>query len=127
MKLTTHSAYGDIVMKPLMGMVACLGIALCSSNAMAINRYNATTMTCENARQTLRNEGAAILRYPSKRVAGMTLYDRYVRNSQSCGYNEYAEHATVPTSDNLKCPVLNCQPLSNLDGDWPGIIPHNSL
>lgn len=114
-------------MKPLAGMALCLGIALCSSNALAINRYNVTTLTCDNARQILRDQGAAIFRYPSKKVSGMTLYDRYVRNSQSCDYDEYAERATVPTSDNLKCPVLNCEPISNLDDSWPRFIPHNSL
>ncbi|TWD57436.1 hypothetical protein [Allorhizobium terrae] len=114
-------------MKPLMGTIICLGIALSAGNALAINRYNVTTLNCEEARQILRDQGAAIFRHPSKRVSGMTLYDRYVRNSQSCGYDEYAERAVVPTKDNLRCPVLNCQPLSNLDGNWPNFIPHYSL
>lgn len=114
-------------MKTLLGTAFCLGFALCSSNAMAINRYNVTTMPCENVRQILRDQGAAILRYPSTKVSGMTLYDRYVRSSQACDYDEYAERATVPTKDNLKCPVLNCKPVSDLDDSWPRFIPHYSL
>ena len=56
------------------------------------------------------NEGAVILRYPSTRVQGMTLYDRYVTRSAMCAPHEYAERAYVPTRDTDRCPVLNCQP-----------------
>ncbi|HBF30030.1 hypothetical protein [Rhizobium sp.] len=114
-------------MKALLGPSLCLGIALSAGSAMAIDRYDATTLNCANARQILRDKGAAIFRYPSQRVKGMVLYDRYVRNTQSCDNDQYAERATIPTRDNLQCPVLNCQPLSNLNDNWPSFIPHNSL
>lgn len=115
------------MMKMILGSVLCAGIALSSGSAFAIDRYDVTKLNCDNARQILRDKGAAIFRYPSKRVSGMVLYDRYVRNSQSCDNDQYAERATVPTRDNLQCPVLNCQPLSNLVDEWPNIVPHNSL
>lgn len=96
-----------------------------ASPALAISRYNVPGMTCEAARQAIRSEGAVILRYPSTRVSKMTLYDRYVRNSDYCDDNEYAERAYVPTRDNPRCPVLACEPKSNLDGMM--FIPRLSL
>jgi hypothetical protein len=78
--------------------------------ALAISRYNSTALTCDQARQRVINEGAVILRYPSTRVQGMTLYDRYVTRSAMCAPHEYAERAYVPTRDTDRCPVLNCQP-----------------
>ncbi|KQV31713.1 hypothetical protein ASC97_18665 [Rhizobium sp. Root1203] len=96
-----------------------------ASPALAISRYNSQAMTCQKARTAIHNEGAVILRYPSKRVAGMTLYDRYIRNSRFCDANQYAEWTRIPTKDNPNCPVLNCQNIDNLDGTF--IIPDNSL
>lgn len=87
-----------------------------ASPALAISRYNAGSLTCEGARQAIRSEGAVIIRYPSKRVASMTLFDRYVRSSDYCDPHEYAERSFVRTKDNPRCPVLVCEPKSNLDG-----------
>ncbi len=114
-------------MRTILGATVCLSIVLVSGSALAIQRYNSTSLDCAQAQQILREQGAAIFRHASKRVSGMTLYDRYVRNSQSCDYDQYAERATVPTRDNLQCPVLNCQPLSNLDDNWTRFVPHYSL
>ena len=77
--------------------------------AFAISRYNSTSLTCDQVRQRLVNEGAAILRYPSTRVKDMTLYDRYVTRNAMCDPHEYADRAYVPTRDTDRCPVLNCQ------------------
>ncbi len=98
---------------------------LAASPAMAISRYNSLTITCNRARAAIHNEGAVIFRYPSTRVRGMALFDRYVRNSRFCDANKYAEWTRIPTKDNPQCPVLNCQNIDNLDGTF--IIPNNSL
>ncbi|MGG7517148.1 hypothetical protein ACQ3G6_04575 [Allorhizobium undicola] len=105
--------------------VACLCLA--ASNASAIGRYDTPAMDCSSVRNLLRQEGAAILRHPSTRVAGMTLYDRYVSETGFCQSGEYAERATVPTRDNRACPVLNCQPVDNLDDGFMRIIPRHRL
>ncbi|RKE85228.1 hypothetical protein [Rhizobium sp. AG855] len=94
-------------------MVAALGAA---SPADAISRYNSQSLTCDQARQRVLNEGAVILRYPSTRVRGMTLYDRYVTRNALCAPHEYAERAYVPTRDEPRCPVLNCQSYDPLPG-----------
>lgn len=79
--------------------------------AHAIKRYTITNMACEKVQSLVRNDGAAILRYPSKKVAGMTLYDRYVRDSNFCAFpHEYAERAWVPAKDDKTCAVRVCKP-----------------
>jgi hypothetical protein len=104
-------------MRPInFAAVASVAIIAAAGPALAISRYNSASLTCDGARQAIRSEGAVIMRYPSKRVDNMTLYDRYVRNSDYCDPNEYAERAYVPTSDSPQCPVLACEPKSNLDG-----------
>ena len=109
-------------MKTVLIALTLLSLA---SPAAAISRYNSLTMTCEAARQAIRSEGAVILRHPSVRVKDMTLYDRYVRESRYCSVNQYAEDAYIPTRDNPRCPVLNCQLIDNLDGMI--FIPRNRL
>ncbi|SMD08524.1 hypothetical protein [Rhizobium sp. RU36D] len=104
-------------MKRIIFVAAVTGLTIAATGpALAISRYQSSSLTCEGARQAIRSEGAVIIRYPSKRVGNMTLYDRYVVNSDFCDPNEYAERAYVPTSDSPRCPVLACEPKSNLDG-----------
>jgi len=86
--------------------------------ANAISRYSSTSMTCEQARQAIRSEGAVILRFPSKNVAGLTRFDRYVRNSRYCDSHEYAEWTRIPTRDNPGCRVLACEPIPRHDTDF---------
>ncbi len=92
-------------------VAAVIGVA---SPAAAVSRYNSQSLTCAEARQRVIDEGAVILRYPSTRVRGMTLYDRYVTRNAQCDDNEYAERAYVPTRDEPQCPVLSCEPVSPL-------------
>lgn len=87
-----------------------------AEQAHAISRYNSLSMSCAEARATVQREGAAILRYPSKRVAGMTLYDRAVRNRAQCGNYEVADLKSLPTSDDPKCMIRVCVPKT--DDDW---------
>jgi len=101
-------------MKRLICIVAALLVA---SPALAISRYNAQSMTCAAARRAVLEQRAAIFRFPSKRVAGLTLYDRYVRDNRQCDAHEYAARAYIPTRDEVRCPVLACEPLPD---DWRG-------
>jgi hypothetical protein len=50
--------------------------------AQAISRVETTKTDCSAIRATLIREGAAILRYTSKR--GLPIYDRYVSSSLMC-------------------------------------------
>lgn len=89
-------------------IVAILAI-IAATNAHAISRYNSKELTCSEARQILKDEGAAIFRYPSTRVPGLTLYDRYVASSRYCYSGEQAQTAYIPTEDTNKCLVYNCR------------------
>lgn len=77
--------------------------------ANAISRYNTQTMQCDTVQSRVRSEGAAILRYKSKRT-NMTLYDRYVAHGGYCDVDEYAKLEVVPAKDTNRCRVLKCMP-----------------
>lgn len=89
-------------------------IALCLAAtalpAHAISRYNSMQLSCEAAQDRIQDEGAVILRYQSKRVKGLPLYDRYVAHGGFCQTNEYAKLEVVPTADTNRCRVLKCMP-----------------
>lgn len=103
--------------------MTALIIALTVSPALAISRYNPKTLTCESAQAAIHDQGAVIYRYTSPR--GLPLYDRYVRNSRYCEGNEYADWTSIPTKDNPKCQVLNCQKRDNIDDRL--FIPNHNL
>lgn len=92
-------------------LICILAAVLAASPALAISRYNAQSMTCAAARQAVLGQRAVIFRFPSRRVAGLTLYDRYVRDNRQCDSHEYAARAYIPTRDEARCPVLACEPL----------------
>ncbi|KQV81428.1 hypothetical protein [Rhizobium sp. Root1220] len=100
-----------------------VAVVLAASPAFAISRLSPLKMTCEQARAAVHNQGAVIFRWTSPR--GLPLYDRFVRDSRFCDANQYAEWKRIPTRDEPSCPVLFCENLNRLDGDF--IIPDNSL
>ncbi|MEM5501742.1 hypothetical protein WNY59_09080 [Ahrensia kielensis] len=77
--------------------------------AFAIERVDTPQTTCANIQNILNRDGAAILRYPSKRVANYTLYDRYVSGDRFCKRDERAEPALVPSKDRANCHVRLCK------------------
>ncbi|MDI7860985.1 hypothetical protein MRS76_03370 [Rhizobiaceae bacterium n13] len=91
------------------GLLICLSLVLLAGPALAISRYNSLSISCQEAHRRIVNERAVILRYPSTRVRGMTLYDRYVINSSMCGNREIAQRSYIPTKDTPKCPVYSCK------------------
>ena len=96
--------------------ILTLCIVMVSFPTLAINRYNVTTMTCAAIQQTVQREGAAILRWQSKRVAGLPLYNRYVRHGGFCEPGQYARSAYVPSKDRKSCRVKECADYSFDDG-----------
>jgi hypothetical protein len=109
--------YGSISVKGMQAMkkllaslaVTCAVTFPSAEPAVAISRYNSTGMSCAAVQRAIAREGAVILRYPSRNVRGMTLYDRYVADSGLCDGHEFADRATVPTADTPRCPVLACK------------------
>lgn len=95
------------MIKFMIPAAAALAATLAASEAGAISRYNSTGMSCERIHGILASQKAAIFRYPSKRVANLPLYDRYVRSEAYCGPHQVAEEVTIPSA-NGQCPVLHC-------------------
>jgi hypothetical protein len=87
--------------------LALVATAMLASPALAISRVETTGKSCAQVKSIVQSQGAAILRYHSKR-SGQILYDRYVRNRHSCVLGEITKRATVPTADAAHCPVLKC-------------------
>jgi hypothetical protein len=90
---------------------------LVAGPAGAISRYVSTGMSCARVHDIIRNEGAAIMRYPSRFHPGNILYDRYVADSRFCDAGKAANLTTIPAADRANCPVYNCQ---DIDYDQPG-------
>ncbi|MEO5325285.1 hypothetical protein PV773_18425 [Mesorhizobium sp. CC13] len=92
-------------MKTLL-LAACM--TLIAAEAQAISRYNSTSMSCAEARDVVRYEGAVILRWRSP-TSGVQRFDRYVRDDRFCPAGEEAQRAFVPTADARSCPVNICK------------------
>lgn len=89
--------------------ILAIGIlSFAASEASAISRYQTMRMGCDDVRGVLRHEGAAILRWQSKRTPGLPLYGRYVSDGRFCNSGEVTEFASVPTADDRACPVRKC-------------------
>lgn len=88
-------------------ILAVVAAATLATPALAISRVDTQNRSCAQVKGIVQSQGAAILRYPSKR-SNQILYDRYVRNRHSCLLGEITKRATVPTADTEHCPVLKC-------------------
>jgi len=83
--------------------------------ANAISRIETTRTDCGEIRATLIREGAAILRYTSKK--GLPIYDRYVSSSLLCQSHEIGVWASVPARDTPRCRVIACEANASDDDD----------
>jgi hypothetical protein len=108
-----------------MKKIIVLGLLIASgaTPALAISRYNAMSYTCAQAKAIINRERAVIMRHPSARVRNMTLYDRFVSDSNACDPGYYAYQDYLPTKDRADCPVYTCRPSTDFDHDEL-IIPH---
>jgi hypothetical protein len=84
--------------------------------AHAISRYNTPSLNCDRIQTILKTENAAILRFPSPRIADLTLYDVYVSHERYCDYGEFGKTAYVPARDTRQCRVTECKPVRNEPG-----------
>lgn len=89
-------------------LLAGFAILTMTAQSQAISRVNTLDHTCGEVKQIVRQQGAAILRYPSKRVPDLVLYDRYVANRHFCVMGEITKRDFVPTGDQKSCLVLKC-------------------
>ena len=92
---------------PLLIATTIITLAAATLPAQAISRYNTPGMSCAAIHGVLEQQNAAILRYPSKRVPGLVLYDRYVKNANYCDSGEVTERESIPSRDG-QCHVYKC-------------------
>lgn len=97
----------DRMRKPLLIATTIVTLAAATLPAQAISRYQSTGMSCAAIQDVISKQTAAIMRYPSKRVPGLVLYDRYVKNGNYCDSGEVTETVTIPSRDG-QCPVYHC-------------------
>ena len=90
-------------------MSLALSLMMLATDAWAISRYDIGKMSCQQVQSIVQREGAAILRYRSKRNPSLTLYDRYVRDTRFCSGGEYAMSSTVPVAGGKSCRVRKCE------------------
>ena len=97
-------------------LLLAFGLVVTAADAHAISRYNSTSMSCAKVQATIRHDGAAIMRYTSKRTPGLPLYGRYVANRRFCDVDEYTDSVVIRAGDTDRCPVLECK---RIDFDEP--------
>lgn len=85
-----------------------LTLAISASAAHAISRHNSTSLTCDRIHAIIEAEGAAIMRYKSRKNPGLTLYDRYVSNGSFCDTEKYPITVGIPAADTQQCIVYRC-------------------
>jgi hypothetical protein len=103
-------------MKKIIGL-GMIAASVAATPALAINRYNSMSYSCQQAQALIGREGAVILRYPANRVKNMTLYDRYVADRDFCDVGDYAYQSYIPTKGTPSCPVFTCRPSTDFDDD----------
>jgi len=91
-------------------LLAAAALLLTAVPAGAITRYTSTAMTCDRIQATIARDGAAIMRYQSKRNPGLPLYNRYVNDDRFCKQDEYTRTVFIPAADTAQCPVYECRP-----------------
>jgi hypothetical protein len=89
--------------------IAGVLLAALALPANAIERVNTSKLSCLGVQTKLIQNGAAILRYPSKRNSSLTLYDRYVGDSRFCPTDQIGKWASVPAKDTGSCRVIACE------------------
>ena len=88
-------------------VLVALGLLVVSAEAHAISRYTSTSMTCNEIKARIRDEGAVLLNWRSQ--SGIPRYNRFVYSNQFCSAGERAEITYVPSADRQSCPVRACK------------------
>jgi len=98
-------------------LLATLAVLIAAAPAGAISRYNAWTMSCAEAKGTIRAEGAVILNFRSTFNPSIPRYGRFVSGQRYCSSGELAEITYIPTADTKACPVRECHTV-DFDDDF---------
>jgi hypothetical protein len=87
--------------------LAVLSTLLLAGSADAMERYNMASMSCAQIQAALTRDGEAILRWESKNVPGLMLYNTYVGARHMCPGGQAPVNRRVRAADGA-CPVVQC-------------------
>jgi len=88
-------------------------LLMTAGEALAISRYQTSSMSCARIQATLQSEGAALLSYPAPDNPSLQLFDRYVRDTSFCSSAaQRAQSRSVPAADTRNCQVRKCARVS---------------
>jgi hypothetical protein len=88
----------------VLGVVA---VSLSAGAAFGFERKVARSITCEDAKEVISRDGAVVLRFPSERIPGLTLYTQFVRSKNICDGNQDVVRQTVILADG-QCELVRC-------------------
>lgn len=88
--------------------VAMFALTAGTDVAWAVEKRTAAGTSCQAAQHVIDRDGAIILSYPSKRVQGLTLYNRFLRTGFQCDENEDAALQDVDAAGGSTCNLLAC-------------------
>lgn len=87
---------------------AAIALTVSQGDAGAIDRYNADNMTCASLKAALEESGSAIIRYSSRNVANLPLFDLFVDSRAECKSDETVRTKRITASDGM-CSLLVCE------------------
>ncbi len=87
-------------------------LVLAAGPAVGLERLDLETINCEAAMSLTGRDDGVVLRQRSGRVAGLTLFQRYVRHSGQCFGGDIARPVDVQASDGV-CALMICESHSN--------------
>jgi hypothetical protein len=100
--------------KKSISRICCFGFGVLSaaigvSPAFADGVIQTQGKTCNEVQSELAAFEKALIYYPSKRNQTIILFDRFVSSGAFCPPRETVQSASVTSSDNPNCSVLQCQ------------------
>jgi hypothetical protein len=85
-------------------------LILSSLSQASAAQISSRNVSCASLKEAVSSAGAALVSYQSNQVAGLRLYDRFVRDSRFCQGDEVTETKFVPASDTPNCALPRCVP-----------------
>jgi len=92
-----------------------VGLTVDADFALAIEKRSSVSTSCDAAAKIIERDGAMILRYPSERVQGLVLYNKFVRSSSQCDGGQATVTSAVRTADSNECNLLICRQQSGMN------------
>ncbi|MEO4000057.1 hypothetical protein [Mesorhizobium sp. CAU 1732] len=85
----------------VLSLIGAMAVSLSATAAMA--RPDTRTMSCDEVRSLIIQNGAIVL------TTGQHTFDRFVAARPFCDYPNIPTRMSVPTTDTNSCIVYNCQ------------------